>query len=347
MFKEVLLEDSIVLYTEYYHKALLKTIYHHPQFLLAEEKAEEYKIYLYIYEEDDSFVILPSVKRRINDITPFENLEEDYYDLITPHEYSGVISNEYNLELFEKLYEALKHHCIQNNIVFQFIRFNPYTDEYKAAKSINIRLSDRQNWVACTEEVLKSFQKRKAAYVRSAIKSGMYLQESLKTDEDIKVFLQYYTKAMDRLHAKKFLYFNYQYFEKLCKCQFTKLFFVKSKDGTEIFSGAIILCDNVNKKLYYHLVFKNYEKEKIHSMEFMIYTLSEWARKHGYSAIHLGGGSELLHRFKDSCTDKKVDYYTGSVVYNQKVYQLLTDLYCKTYPDLKDSQFLPIYRSNE
>lgn len=347
MLKEIMLDENVECYREYYHKASHKTIYHHPQFLLAEQRAEQYKIYLYIYEEQDRFAILPSVKRKINDIDVFSDLKEVFYDLITPHEYSGILSDRYDLDFYRKFYKELTAYCFGHNIIFQFIRFNPYSEEYKAAEGIQVTYSDAQDWVACTEDILQHFQKRKAGYVRSAVKNGMRLVNTEKSKLDIECFFSYYTKAMDRLKARKFLYFNKTYFAELCKEEFTKLFLVQSEDGSEVYSGAVILCDKENKRIYYHLVFKNYGKEKVHSMEYMIFSLAEWARENGYISLHLGGGGEQLHRFKDGCTDKRVDYYIGSAVYNKEVYQKLEDLFCGKYPEALDSQYLPIYRFNE
>lgn len=347
MLREIMLDEHLEWYEEYYRRASHKTIYHHPQFLMAEQKAEQYKTYLYVYEEQGRFAMLPSVKRRINDISAFSDIKEEFYDLITPHEYSGILADKYDLNFFKKLYIELKAYCVCHNIIFQFIRFNPYSEEYKAAESMEVSYSDSQDWVACTEDVLQHFQKRKAGYVRNAIRNGMQLIDTPKAESDIECFFSYYTKAMERLKARKFLYFNIAYFTELCKEEFVKLFLVKSSDGKEVYSGAVILCDKENKRAYYHLVFKNYEKEKVHSMEYMIFALSEWGREHGFTSLHLGGGGEQLHRFKDGCTDKRVDYFIGSAVYNRKAYQALENLFCKKYPEASGSRYLPIYRFNE
>lgn len=347
MFKEILLDENIELYTAYYKKATFKTIYHHPQYLLAEEKAEVYYTHLYIYEENEQFVILPSIKRRVNDIDVFSDESKEYFDLITPHEYSGVLASKYEIELFQKFYDELENYCVHNNIIFQFIRFNPYSEEYRAASKFCVNFSDAQNWIDCTVDVLLHFQKRKAEYVKSAIKKGMYCENAEKNEDNIKSFFVYYTKAMERLRARKLLYFNYRYFEELCKSEFTKLFFVKSSDASDIYSGAIVLCDRATGIIYYHLAFRNHKNGNVHSMEYMMYALSEWAKENGYVSMHLGGGSASLHQFKDGCTNKRVDYYTGHIVYQPQIYQALSDKYCEKYPEERNSAFLPKYRSRE
>lgn len=347
MFKEILLDENIDLYRSLYNEAAFKTIYHHPDYLLAEEMAETYHTYLYLYEQGGEFVALPSIKRRINDIDVFVDEGEEYFDLMTPHEYSGVLASRYDLDLFRKFYIELKRYCISNNIIFQFIRFNPYSDEHKAAENFDIKLVDAQNWVDCSGDVLQHFQKRKARYVKSAMKSGMKCEEMEKSQNNIDIFYQYYKKAMNRLQAKHFLYFNDKYFFNLYKCEFTKLFFVIDSQTEQILTGIIVLCDEYHKKLYHHLSFRNDQAGNIHSMEYMIFATSQWAKKYGYTSMHLGGGSDSLHRFKDECTDKRVDFYCGSIVYCPELYQLLSDKYCEKYVEERNSSYLPIYRSKE
>ena len=343
MFKEILLNKNISIYEEFFNKATFKTIYHHPRYLLAEEKAENYNIYIYIYEEGDDFVVFPGVKRRINDISLYIN-EEERYDLITPHEYSGVLSNKYCIELFEKFYDEMEAYCIGNKIVSCFIRFNPYSEEHRAAKNFNTILSDKQNRVECNDHVLDNFQKRKARYVKSAIKNGMELKEMEKNIYNIKTFFSYYTKAMKRLGAKSFLYFNLEYFIELCRNEFVKLFFVIDNKTQDILSGIIILCDEEKKRMYHHLSFRNSNVGKMHSMEYMIFATSKWAQEKGYREMHLGGGSESLHQFKDGCTNKRVDYYIGTKIYDSETYEKLIHKLNDKYPEYIEKIYFPKYR---
>ena len=152
---------------------------------------------------------------------------------------------------------------------------------------------------------------------------------------------------MERLSAKKFLYFNMEYFTTLCRNDFVKLFFIIDGCSQTILSGIIILCDTEHKRLYHHLSFRNAEAENLHSMEYMIYATAEWAKANGYESMHLGGGSCSLHRFKDGCTDKRVEYYVGNRIYSPTKYKILADKFCKKYPEQIDAKFLPIYRSKE
>lgn len=347
MFRELLLDENIEIYKDYYERSSFKTIYHHPMYLQAEEKAEEYPTYLYIYEQDGLFVILPSVKRKINDIDIFADEKETYFDLITPHEYSGVISNVYDINLFQVFYSQLEEFCTNHNIIFQFIRFNPYSYEYKGAAGFDIVLADQQNWVDCEDDILSHFQKRKARYVKAAMKNGIECREFEKNVENIQIFYQYYEKAMNRLAAKRFLYFNLEYFVDLCVSEFTKLFFVIDSNTQKLLSGLIVLCDADHKKIYHHLSFRNEEIGNIHSMEYMIYATAQWAKTNGYISMHLGGGSSSLHGFKDGCTDKRVEYYVGTKIHNIPKYNKLADKFCNEYPQQRKSTYLPIYRSKE
>lgn len=347
MFRELLLDENIEIYKDYYERSSFKTIYHHPMYLQAEEKAEEYPTYLYIYEQDGLFVILPSVKRKINDIDIFADEKETYFDLITPHEYSGVLSNVYDIDLFCKFYHELESFCGGHNIVFQFIRFNPYSDEYKGATGFDIVLADHQNWIDCETNVLGHFQKRKASYVRAALKGPIEIKEMGKSWSNIKIFYDNYVKAMDRLNASTFLHFNIDYFVELCNQNFAKIFLAIDSESEMILSGMIVLCDSYNKKGYYHLGFRNADFKKVHSMEYLFFSVAEFAKKKNYRLLHLGGGGSSLHQFKNGCTDKRVDYYVGSKIYDIIKYNKLADKFCSRYPEQNGSAYLPIYRSKE
>lgn len=347
MFYEWELDKDIEKYTQYYQKAKFRNIYHNPMYLLAEEKAERYKTYIYTYVCEDQFVLLPSVKRRINDLEIFIEVETIYYDLVTPHEYSGVVASEYNIDLFKEFYKELEEFCSNNNIIFQFIRFNPYSDEYKAATNFNIIFCDAQNWFDCATDVLAQFSKRKARYVKSFLNKGIRLVEAEKNKENIRIFYDLYKEAMVSLQANQFMFFNYKYFEMLCLNEYVKIFFIPELDNNNILAGIIMLCDSENRRVYHHLSFRNRLVSSEHSMEFMIYATAQWSKEHNYLYMHMGGGSEKLHQFKDGCTKEKVDYYIGNKIYNMKIYENLCNKFCSVYPEMKESSFLPLYRSKE
>jgi hypothetical protein len=348
-FIELPLDDNIELYRDYYDRALSKTVYHHPDYLLAEEKAEGYRTYLYILENEENFVILPSVKRRINDIEVFQNLTGEYYDLKTPHEYSGVIAGKYDESDIACFYKELEAFCKDNNIVFSFIRFNPYRNENELAVNYVIKKSDEQVWIGSDENLEpRVLSKSMERNLKIALKHGFSCEKVEKNSDNIKIFERLYVKAMDRLQAKNFFYFNEKYFEKILNASFSQLYFVYDKKKENVLSATIILLDEFNKKAYYHLSCRDSDNHIRGSMELLISTFSARLKEEGYSCIHLGGGAtENLKEFKARFSDKRIDYFIGYKVFDIEKYRYLCDMFCEKYPEMKESNFLPLYRSKE
>ena len=70
-----------------------KSVYFLPSYLKSVQIAEYYPIKIVVFYYHDNVAIVPFVHRRINDLPMFHSLEKDYWDIITPHEYSGIILN--------------------------------------------------------------------------------------------------------------------------------------------------------------------------------------------------------------------------------------------------------------
>lgn len=344
-----MLNDNIDIYTEYYNKASFKTIYHDPNFLLAEEKAEENNTYLYIYDKRDWFVILPGVKRKVNDVIDICQGGETYYDLRTPHEYSGVVADVYNSEHISKFYLELCRFCKQNHIIFSFIRFNPYSDERFDATNYVVQKSDEQIWIDCVQkDITDQFSKSLKRNYKCALKHGLICTEVVKDALNINLFAGLYRKAMDRLSASKFFYFNQQYFECLLKADFTKLYFVYDENKKNVLSAAVVLLDAFNKRAYYHLSCRRGGENISGVMEILVVTFSQELKKEGYRCIHLGGGAtSSLREFKARFSEQRIDYFTGHQIFDKERYQRICDIFCQKNPEMADSQFLPLYRSRE
>lgn len=349
MFKEILLDENIDLYTDYYDKASFKTIYHHPQFLLAEEKAEKYQTYLYIYEENEQFVILPSIKRRVNDIEEFENEQEEFFDLITPHEYSGVIAREYNLDSIRHFFCEFASYCEEHHIIFSFVRFNPYSNENEAAEKYCIIESADQVWLDCNNKFfISEFSKSRQRDLKNAIRRGLVCEKVEKSSNNKKIFTKLYKKSMSRLQAKNFFYFSEKYFECIFCLEFTDLFFTYDSDKENVLAAAIVLKDNYNKIAYYHLSCRRSDVKIPGAMELLIATFSEIMRQENYQIIHLGGGAtNSLRQFKEKFSMKRTKYYIGYCIFDNDVYSNLCDKYCKKNPGSLESHFFPMYRSKE
>lgn len=346
MLKEFKLDDHVEQYMNLFCRAKVKTVYHTLDYLLAEEAAEVYPIYFYLYEEKNEFAILVNVKRRLNDLEWFKDLENDYFDLAAPHEFSGILASQWDDNLFEGLYTEFSLFCKEHHIVDHFIRFNPYSEEYRFALEYHIELSCNQIWIDCHETYIeKKFSKEKQRQLKKAFQQGLTCQEVKKKTEQVEIFKTLYKNSMDRLEARKLYYFSDEYFRKLMESDISKLYFVTKSQTDKVIAASVVLCDKYNKILYYHLSCRDDQFQNLRATELLIYTFSIDAQKAGYNIVHISGGHGSLLRFKSEFSDKRIAYYIGYKIFNQDIYNHGCNRITNLHPELQHESFFPLYRS--
>lgn len=346
MFYNFILHDDVELYKTLLKK-VKKTIYHDVNYLLAEEKAENYPIHIFVLEESNNIVLFPSIIRKVNDLICFHNLDDVYYDLITPHEYSGPITNSFNNNILKRFYGELEYYCLNHNIVCQFIRFNPYLNNHICGGYINTYLNCEQIYVdleMSLEEMWVNYSSVTRKNIRRGQKSDLRFRELNCSDKNISKFVYLYQTAMKYLEAKEFLYFNKMYFEDLLKNCNSKLFEVYSNNKDMIASG-ILLCDG--EIAYFHLSSfdRNYSLSR--PMNYLFHSIIVWCKNNNYKVLHLGGGGKSLYHFKSGFSKKRINHFIGSRIYLDGIYSRLCTLWEDSYPQFANLEFIPKYRATE
>ena len=344
-FYSFVLHDDVEKYRELLKRVDSYTVYHEPKFLLAEEKAEESPVNIFVYEDGNQIALLPSIKRNIGAIDGLENFS-GYYDLKTPHEYSAVLASEQSAELYAKFFNALDEYCHDENIIFQFIRFNPYRQkdsEVAVQCGYNVTLSNQQTYVDLSdsaENIFASYSSSARRNVRTAIRNNLSCDCVEATADNIKIFQRLYTAAMNRLDAKPFFYFNAEYFSTLLTDNdFSKLIFVKN-DNDVIASTILLLSKNIS---YYHLGCFDFSKSAYRPMDYLFDKLINISKSYNKKFLHLGGGSTTLKRFKQKFSNLLVNYYVAHKIFDVATYQKICDDYLKIH-DGVDKNFMPLYR---
>lgn len=346
MFYNFILHDNIELYKTLL-KRVKKTIYHDVNYLLAEEKAESYPIYIFVLEESDNIVLFPSIIRKVNDLTCFRDLDNIYCDMITPHEYSGPLTDLNGTDILKKFYCELEFYCHKHNIIYQFLRLNPYLDSCLCKDYIDVQLSCQQVYidleVSC-EMLWSDYSSVTRRNIKRSEKHDLKFRELDSTNENILRFMYLYQDAMDYLKARKFFYFNETYFDSLLKNCDSKLFEVYSNKKDMIASGIVLLDDKV---VYYHLgaFDRNYSLSR--PMNYLIHSMILWCKNNNYTIFHLGGGGKSLFHFKSGFSKKRIDYFIGTKIYSEYIYNKLCTLWKSNYPQFSGIKFMPQYRANE
>ncbi len=344
------LHNDIEKYNNYTNQCVDTTPYHLAEYLLAEAMAENGITKIFCYEENGRFALIPQIVKRINDLPYMSDLREELYDMITPHEYGGIISNSYEQYLKQKLLEYILKYCKEKHIIFEFIRLNPYLKElpdiYQRA-GYHVIHSKNQIYVdlkKTEEQIVKEYKSNVRRNIRRSEKEGLMFEIADKNQKNISDFQTMYQKAMKILNAKKFLYFNDKYFQALIGCDCCMLGFVKDSNGKSI-AGSVLLVDK--DTVYYHLGCFDREYSLKRPMNYLMHSLILWSKHKGYKIYHLGGGGMSLMQFKEGYSNTKINYYIAEKICDKEKYDQTCKKWKSLFPEFKDEKYYPLYRYNE
>lgn len=344
------LDDDVQKYKNYIGQCVKITPFHMAEYLIAEEYAEDGITKIFLYEEDGKFALVPEVIRSINKLTYMRKMKEVIYDMAAPHEYGGIISNSHEDVIKHKLLKHMLYYCNENNIIFQFIRINPYLRELPSIYRENgyeVIYSNAQVYVdlrQSEEEIIRNYRSNVRRNIKRAQKEKLLFEVVNKSPDNIDCFQQMYQQSMERLEAKKFLYFNNKYFRKMAAYDYSRLAFVKDVDG-RIAAGSILLLGN--DTVYYHLGCFDWEYSLKRPMNYLMHSMILWSKQEGYTTFHLGGGHNSLMQFKEGYSDTRIDYYIASKICNDEKYQEVCQSWKALFPEYAGVKYFPLYRYNE
>lgn len=344
------LDDDVQKYKNYIRQCVEITPFHLAEYLIAEAYAEDGVTKIFLYEEDGKFALVPEVVRSINGLPYMCNIKEALYDMAAPHEYSGILSNSYEDVLKHKLLKQMLYYCNENNIIFQFIRINPYLKELPSIYRENgykVIYSNAQVYVdlrQTEEEIIRNYKSNVQRNIKRAQKEGLLFEVADKSPNNIGCFQRMYQQAMERLEARKFLYFNEKYFHEMMSYERSRLVFVKDADG-RIVAGSILLLGN--DTVYYHLGCFEWEYSLKRPMNYLMHSMILWSKQEGYTTFHLGGGHKSLMQFKEGYSNSRIDYYIASRICDDKKYQEVCQKWKALFPEYAEESFFPLYRYNE
>ncbi len=349
-FRVLDLEKDKFVYQKYLENILKKTAYHLPEYLLAEKSAENGWIKIFIYEENDEFALIPMVVKAVNSLPYLLEVNECIYDMITPHEYGGILSNSNNYGIKKKLLKEVIGYCKENRIIFQFIRVNPYLSDlvtvfrdcdYEVIHScdqiyINLRQTE--------QEIIGDYKSNVRRNIRRAQSENLEFEISCKTEKNIEIFSIMYKKSMEILQAKKFLYFNKEYFRKLIACECSRLCFVKDQQGNVLAASILVLGNDV---VYYHLGCFDRNCALKRPMNYLMHSMILWGKKMNYHFFHLGGGGKSLLQFKEGYSSSRIKYYIAVKICDENKYKMICERWKNQFPQYATEKFYPLYRYNE
>lgn len=344
------LNDDVQRYKNYIGRCVGITPFHLAEYLLAEAQAEDGVTKIFLYEEEGMFALIPEVVRKINALSYMCDLEEVLYDMVTPHEYGGILSDCNREVLKHKLLEQMLCYCKENHIIFQFIRINPYLKELPVIYKKNgydVIHSNEQVYVdlrQTEEEIMGDYKSNVRRNIKRAQKEDLSFEVADKNQNNIDCFQRMYQKAMERLEARKFLYFNEKYFREMVLSDCSRLVFVKDEEGSAV-AGSILLLGS--DTVYYHLGCFDWGYSLKRPMNYLMHSMILWSKQEGYITFHLGGGQKSLMQFKEGYSQTRIDYYVAGKICDQEKYQEVCQKWKTKFPEYAEETYYPLYRYNE
>lgn len=309
--------------------------------------------HLFYYQiSEEQKIAYPFMKRKIQ--LPFlkTNETEPLFDIITPYGFGGPLIEPLAEGVVAEFRAAFEDYCKNENIISEFLRFNPMLANHRYLEPFMDVLYDRDSvYIDLTrneEEMIKHIHKNHLRNIAKAEKKGLTFalaQEEL-AEEWSEQFYELYKETMDKLQAEQYYYFSAQFvrdfLNNLPKNSFIAAVFLNG----EMIAGA--LCMHEAGVIHYHLGGSRVHHLNLGTNPNLFYNLALWGKNQGFSALHLGAGHrqgdslfQFKHRFNLGGT---AGFYIGKKVHNEEIYKHLCQAW-ENYYEQPLGSFFPGYRT--
>ncbi|WP_225874766.1 GNAT family N-acetyltransferase [Pedobacter hiemivivus] len=336
---KVITSESPDKWLNYVRKAVNYDFYHTLHYHTLDKRGDPI---LFVYEEGETFIALPLLKRRIELV--------NYSDFTSSYGYAGPISNEKFELLSNSLIENFKNSFFSfmkdNQAVSVFSRLNPFINQSFLLEKIGgLRSNGRTIYMDLTqslEEQRARYDKRLYRQIRQ-LRKKEYLIKEANTQEEIRLFTSMYNKNMLRLSADKSYFFDEAYFTSLLNNPDLKCTLILIYDGDEMICGStIIWTDSIIRN---HLSATSASHIHLSPSKLLTDEISVIGRTLGMKYFHLGGGvggkEDTLFMFKSLFSDLFLKDYIWCYIADEQIYDQLVEQK-KVNPD---SNYFPLYRS--
>ena len=297
-------------------------------------------------KENNEYIFHVFLMRDISKDLSIDSSKYNYYDIISPYGYGGLDITSSNTKLLETFFDNFEKYCIENNIISEFIRFNPLLENHtyynqnkyeiiNISKTVYMKLENE-------EQIWNDLESRCRNTIRKAQKNNLKVISGFDKKQ-FEEFINIYKETMKRDNADNYYYFNDAFFESIYKNtkQYGKIYTVYYED--KAINSNIILFNGENA--HYHLSGTLSEYMNMGANNLALYEIAVDLCKMGYKKFHLGGGyggdASPLLKFKKSFNKfGELDFYIGKRIYNQEIYNEL----CELKNISKEEKYFPAYR---
>lgn len=279
---------------------------------------------------------------------------QTYYDIITPYGYGGPTITKLKDEsskrvLKEEFVSEFKRYCNNNNIVSEFVRFHPITENaYEFMDIYNPSFIRKTvGTTISTEEdpMSNEFSRSTRKTIRRKLRKGVTYNIIEKPD-NMDNFKEIYYSTMDRASASDYYYFEQDYFDKCLRYFKDNIVLVEVLYEDKVIAMSLNFVSN--SRMHVHLSGTLTDYLNLSPAYIIKYGTAMWASENNIEIIHYGGGTtnkedDSLYLFKKRFTKETLfKFYVGSKIWNDKIYDEL----CKNQNIDPNIDFFPAYRFN-
>lgn len=311
-----------------------------------ETKEQDGKMQIFEVNHELGQVFYQFVVRRI----PIEIGGENYYDTITPYGFSGPIIIECNAgkkaELAAIFNEQFQKYCEEQNIVAEYIRFNPWLKNFQDFQDYySKRNRGTTIFIDLTVDdfYMDEFSPKARTQVRRAQKSNVEIEFDFTGSTTTQGFFRLYKAMAQKKGFKDYDLFSEEFLRKSFESLEGKQFFINAKYEGQYVSSSFMLSHG--DYLHYHLTANDPEFSHLAANSLIVYEACRWGVENGKKEVHLGSGLvEPIFKFKKGFTKTEpLELVIGKKIRNQDVYDELVAHKIKN-GGIEDPNFFPLYR---
>jgi hypothetical protein len=334
-------------------------VYFSPEYGAALEVSDGAEWEVAVYEPGP--ILLPYLKRPIDDELASAAGEEELYDLVGPYGYAGAWAPEGTSAAdWRGFRQAFRTAARERGLVAEFLRLTalvPGADELSDADDgVEVARISETFCLDLTggEDVYwKRAEGRHRTSTRKALKVGLRVLVEPLRPLDLapgSPFRERYEDTMRRVEAKAYYLFADAYYDRLHEGLVDRTWLGRVLDGDRVVAAALFF--RWDDLLHYHLAGSERRAARDGANNLLLDAAVRRGIGEGARRFHLGGGlseGDALHRFKRSLGGAPLPFRVARCVLDPERYERLCSararLTDRSRDDLARSGWFPAYRA--
>ena len=306
--------------------SMLRTVYMLNAWGMIQEELEGGKFGQFVFENNEIKIIYPYVKRFAGTVHG-----KDYYDLVTPRGECGpfIEKGEENIgNHIRGFSNALKAYCADENIIAEYVKFDPWNNNREFCKDIYHIETHGQNFSIPLQEdfLYTQIHADKRNQIRRAAKKGAKVELEASWDR-IQEFLDVYRFTVEKNNVSSYYFLNAEYLEKYKRLLGDKaMLSFGYLDGRTAACALTVATEDVCNGIF---CASDPACGNINVMSLLYYNIAVYYSNKGCKYMDMGGAIDGsgLERFKKTFVSEEQWHkcYIGTAIRNKEIYDKLVE----------------------